>query len=238
MSENEAVSKESILAEYYEKFYHSLLHKNSCQSFGTRYFDRRLENSWVDREYVPKKLLEVGFASGEHVSKVKSFPSEEYVGLDINAPATLEYMEALSQEARDKLKLVKSDAANMPFEDSRFDRVISTCLLHHVKEPLKVLQEIRRVTSDGGEISIGLPTDPGMLNRLIKTVITYPSMRKLGVASPKTIYALEHPNQVGGLIELARFVFKEDNLNFSYSPLRLPTWNFNLMVVIHVRIIK
>jgi phosphatidylethanolamine/phosphatidyl-N-methylethanolamine N-methyltransferase len=238
MSENEAVSKESILAEYYEKFYHSLLHKNSCQSFGTRYFDRRLENSWVDREYVPKKLLEVGFASGEHVSKVKSFPSEEYVGLDINAPATFEYIDALPKEARDKLKLVKSDAANMPFEDSSFDRVVATCLLHHVNEPLKVLQEIRRVTRNGGEVSIGLPTDPGMLNRLIKTFVTYPSMRKLGVASPKTIYALEHPNQVGGLIELARFIFKDDRLKLTYSPFRLPTWNFNLMVVIQVQITK
>jgi hypothetical protein len=49
---------------------------------------------------------------------------------------------------------------------------------------------------------------------------------------------LEHPNQVGGLIELARFVFKEDSLNLTYSPLRLPTWNFNLMIVINVRIIK
>jgi ubiquinone/menaquinone biosynthesis C-methylase UbiE len=238
MSGNEEVSKEGILAEYYEKYYHSLLHTNSCQSLGTRYFDKQLERTWTDSEYVPIKLLEVGFASGEHISKIRNFPSQEYVGLDINYPATSKYIDSLPPQARSKLKLVKSDAADMPFENARFDRVVSTCLMHHVNEPLKVFQEIRRVTRDGGEIAIGLPTDPGMLNRLIKTLITYPSMKKLGVARPKTIYALEHPNQIGGLIELAKFVFKNDKLNVSYSPFRLPTWNFNLMVVIHVKVIK
>lgn len=238
MSKSADKSKESILSEYYLKYYHSTLYQNACQSLGTRYFDYQLERSWQHPTEPPRKLLEIGFASGEHVSKVRAFPSEEYVGLDINSPATQDYLDALPVEKHEKLKFVQSDAADMPFNSNHFDRVVSTCLLHHVSEPLKVLQEIRRVTSDNGQIAIGMPADPGILNRLIKTFVTYPGMRRAGVKNPKLIYALEHPNQIGGLIALANHVFQDDELRVTYAPFRIPSWNLNLMVIVHVRISK
>jgi ubiquinone/menaquinone biosynthesis C-methylase UbiE len=231
-------TKDEILDQYYRNFYHSTLYENTCQSIGTRYFDARLENSWMNKDEAPKKLLEIGFASGEHISKVHSFPTEEYVGLDLKTPATQKYIDALPFEQRAILNIIQSNAAEMPFADNKFDRVVSTCLLHHVEEPLKVLQEVRRVTQDKGEIAIGIPADPGLLNRFVKHLITYPGMRKIGVENPKLIYALEHPNQVGGLIELAKHVFQSDSLDISYSPFRIRSWNFNLMIVIHVQIHK
>lgn len=238
MSRSGDLSKEEILAQYYRAYYHSVLYKNACQSFGTRYFDARLEKSWRNLDYTPVKLLEIGFASGEHVSKVRNFPLEEYVGLDINDPSTKEYLDALTTDQQSKIKFIRSDAAKMPLEDNYFDRVVSTCLLHHVSNPLEVLREVRRVTKNQGEISIGLPSDPGLVNRLIKFLITYPNMRRNGVVNPKLIYALEHPNQIGGLLEIAKHVFIDDELRLIYSPLRMKSWNLNLMIVINVRVNK
>jgi ubiquinone/menaquinone biosynthesis C-methylase UbiE len=238
MSESADLTKEEILTEYYQKFYHSNLYGNRCQSIGTRYFDYRLEKSWLKSSETPERLLEVGFASGEHMSKTRVFPKLEYVGLDINEPATQQYIEKINPELRSRLRFVKSNSESMPFQQNTFDRIVSTCLLHHVKEPLKVLQEIRRFSKNNAQIAIGLPADPGLLNRLIKNLITYPSLRKLGVDNPRLIYALEHPNQIGGLIALAKHVFQDDTVKVIYSPFRFPTWNLNLMVVVHIKLNK
>jgi ubiquinone/menaquinone biosynthesis C-methylase UbiE len=51
----------------------------------------------------------------------------------------------------DRLKFQLGNAARMEFEDSTFDMVISTGMLHSLKEPVKVLQEIYRVLKADSE---------------------------------------------------------------------------------------
>jgi|SRR6185312_482324 len=45
---------------------------------------------------------------------------------------------------------VVADAASMPFKDEEFEVVLCTEMLEHVKDPLQVEREIRRVTKAGG----------------------------------------------------------------------------------------
>ena len=49
----------------------------------------------------------------------------------------------------DRLKFQLGNAGRLAFEDSTFDMVISTGMLHSLKEPVKVLQEIYRVLKTG-----------------------------------------------------------------------------------------
>jgi hypothetical protein len=63
-------------------------------------------------------------------------------------------------------------------------------------------------------------------------------MRKQGIKDPRLIYALEHPNQIGGLVTLARHVFGNDILRVTFEPFKIHSWNFNLMVVLHVTVVK
>ena len=51
----------------------------------------------------------------------------------------------------DRLNFQLGNAARLDFEDSSFDMVISTGMLHSIKEPAKVLQEIYRVLKPGRE---------------------------------------------------------------------------------------
>ena len=105
------------------------------------------------------RVLELGGNRGEHVPFVRH-AFEEYHLTDLRMP------QPLPQIADDpRLHLRAVDAAGTPYDDRAFDRVISTCLLHHVDDPLGVAQEMRRVTRPGGVVSILLPTDPGMAYR-------------------------------------------------------------------------
>lgn len=129
---------------------------------------------------------------------------------------------------------VTGDVQSLPFADASFDQVISTCLLAHVMEPERALQEVRRVTRTGGSIVIGLPTDPGLANRSIKQLVTYRSMRRAGVLDPRLSYAREHRNGVSNLLTLIRHTFREDEVHEHYFPFRVPSWNLNLAVTVEV----
>jgi ubiquinone/menaquinone biosynthesis C-methylase UbiE len=74
------------------------------------------------------------------------------IGIDLNRKL-IEM--ARSNAARagfsDRLKFQPGNAGRLEFEDSAFDMVISTGMLHSLKEPVKVLQEIYRVLKAGRE---------------------------------------------------------------------------------------
>jgi hypothetical protein len=96
---------------------------------------------------------------------------------------------------------------------------------------LAVLLKARRVTVQGGEIAFIIPTDPGVLNQLVKRVVSYPKLRKLTEIRPELFYALDHKNHVGSILELIKFVYSEDHLELHYRPFRIRSWNLNLLVV-------
>jgi hypothetical protein len=106
--------------------------------------------------------------------------------------------------------------------------------LHHVDDVLAVLLETRRVTEVDGEIAFVFPTDPGLLNQIVKKTISYKKIRKISNVRPALFYALDHKNHVGSIIEQIKFVFQDDLVTFHYRPFFLKTWNGNLLVVAHV----
>jgi ubiquinone/menaquinone biosynthesis C-methylase UbiE len=69
-----------------------------------------------------------------------------------------------------EVKFVAADVEELPFKSESFDRVISTCLFHHLGNPLKGFEELRSVTRKGQTISILIPNDPGMMYRFLTGV--------------------------------------------------------------------
>jgi SAM-dependent methyltransferase len=82
-----------------------------------------------------KRVLDVGAGSGYLQDVV-----ENYVGLDIS-PSARRYFHK---------PFVEASATDMPFADGEFDALWSIWVLEHVPKPEMALQEIRRVTKDGG----------------------------------------------------------------------------------------
>ena len=235
-----AIERATIIDDFYEKVYKDYLYANSIQGRGIQYFGKMVEKFWLRGHLLvgaPKqleKVLEIGGGSGQHLSFVNQYPVVEYTSLDLRAPDTDEYLHSLDPEFKSVIRFVQGDAERLEFDDESYDRIVITCVLHHVADPLAVLYEARRVLRAGGELSFIMPCDPGILNQLIKKIISYPRLRKLSTVRPELFYAFEHRNHVGSLIEQARHVFSEDLIKFHFRPFWIKNWNANLVVVGHV----
>jgi len=221
--------RNNLLDQYYREVYRPLLFGGGIQGCGISLFEKAVERHWQRSN--PTRILELGAGSGEHMPFVAASGWGLYVALDL-APNRAVVPD--HHRNRGRVAVVQGDAQELPFGDESFDRVVSTCLLHHVVDPMAVLMEVRRVMQPGAEFSVVLPTDPGMANRLVKVLSTYPRVRRLSDLDPRLVYALEHRNHIGGLISLIKYVFARDVLRIRFGPTRLPSWNANLWVTAHV----
>ena len=78
-------------------------------------------------------ILEVGANLGEHLTFVDS-KFKRYVLSD--------YRDTGYISKDPKVMFTSADVHKLPFEDAEFDRVIATCLLHHLDKPIDALFEI------------------------------------------------------------------------------------------------
>jgi phosphatidylethanolamine/phosphatidyl-N-methylethanolamine N-methyltransferase len=132
-------------------------------------------------------------------------------------------------------QFVTGDAHALPFSATSFDRTIVTCVLHHLEDPERALQELRRVTRPRGDLSILLPTDPGIAYRAVRALTSGVLAARAGRAAEERLsHAREHRNHYASLLTLLRHVFRSDNVQMKLFPTRLPAWNLNLVAVLNV----
>ncbi|MCW2832605.1 MAG: putative ubiquinone/menaquinone biosynthesis methyltransferase [Nocardioides sp.] len=220
-----------------EAFYgtsYTAVHRRGLQGWGNSLTDRQVEKLAIRRQ--GQTVMELGASSGEHLNFIATRPDwQSYVALDL-LPAVTDPALAARLARSAHVRFVSGDVSRMPFATDAFDLVISTCLFAHLRDPEAALVETRRVVRPGGQIVIGLPCDPGMLNRAVKLVVTYPRLRRAGVGDPRLKYAREHVNPVGSLLALASHVFRGDRVRVRYHPFRVPSWNANLLATIDVKV--
>lgn len=100
----------------------------------------------------PKKILDVGCASGWFLSQIsKKFPKAACYGIDVYGQG-IQY----GKKQYKKLHLREGNAEKIPFPAHTFDSVICTEVLEHVGNPPIVLNEIKRVLKKHGETIIEL----------------------------------------------------------------------------------
>ncbi len=225
-------TKSDFIDEYYNKYFDNLCN-SGVQGLGSSYIHKQIEKFWIKSN--PSEILEVGVGDGSHFKYAKFARklSVKLTALDIRSPKKA-FSELVLGDRKLSIDWVTGSVEKIPLDNDSFDRVTSTCLLHHVDDPYAAMLEMRRVTRTSGEISIGLPTDPGILNRFIKKIYTYKKAKKLGVEHPAFIYSLDHQNHIFGLIEIAKYVFRNDELRIRYLPFRWMSSNLNLVVVLSV----
>jgi ubiquinone/menaquinone biosynthesis C-methylase UbiE len=92
--------------------------------------------------------LEIGCGNGAvSVHFARKYDSS-VVGTDVD-PAQVELAQK-SVTTSPNIKFLVADATGLPFEDSRFDVVMSFQVMHHIVNWLDALREARRVLKPGG----------------------------------------------------------------------------------------
>lgn len=113
-------------------------------------------------EKKPKKILDIGCASGWFLSQIaKKYYQADCFGIDIYKNAII-----YGKKHYRNLNLKHGDAHKLPYKNKSFDLVICTEVLEHVERPDIVLKEIRRILKPGG-ISLIEMDSGNLLFRLV-----------------------------------------------------------------------
>lgn len=153
MAKKIALSKleEKILNQVPPDYYQKGVKKNFLQR---AWHGGKLKTVFELIEKEPKRVLDVGCASGWFLSEVKrKYPKSKCVGVDVYEKAT-----NYGRKKYKELELISADAHNLPFKTSSFDLVICTEVLEHVDSPDTVLSEIKRVLVKNGHAIIEMDT--------------------------------------------------------------------------------
>ena len=223
------ISRKSILDKYYSEVYDRYLNDECLIRVANTTLEKKIEHK---SNKLDNYVLEIGGAGGEHIKYVSNFPQKNYIILDPRetSKATVRKLQKLSS----KIKFISGVAENIPFPNCYFDRVVSSCVLAHLDDPLASLLECRRVTKENGTLSFLVTTDPGFLNQLVQKIYSYPKLNKLSEYPANLIYALDHKNGVINLLAIIRYVFKNDSIKLNYYPFFIPSVNFNLAVIVNI----
>ncbi len=114
-------------------------------------------------------ILDLGTGPGYlPIEIVKRSPSVRVDGIDLTRKLiNMAQENAVRAGVADRLHFEVGSAAKLRFEDSSYDMVISTGMLHMLKDPIKVLRECYRVLKSGGEAWI---YDPAKVSSQIDIV--------------------------------------------------------------------
>jgi ubiquinone/menaquinone biosynthesis C-methylase UbiE len=103
-----------------------------------------------------REVLDVGCGTGALLDAIARRPITE--GQPRRRLTGVDLSPQMLAVARDKLgesaALAVADAARLPFRSGRFDLAFSSSALHHLRDPLLALREIRRVLRPGGRVAI------------------------------------------------------------------------------------
>ena len=170
-------------------------------------------------------VLEVGAGEGQH-SKFVKHQYRRYIQSDIRNSSTPTINSRVENQVSNAEKLEE-------VEDNSIDRLIATCILVHLNDPEKALQNWRRVVKIQGHLSIFVPTEPSILLRFFRFFVTSKKAKKFGL-NHKSIHYREHRNMWIFCDLLIRETFKDSNIRVRKFPLKFLPWNLRLFDIYEV----
>ena len=109
-------------------------------------------SKWREKFFAPLKgkILEVGIGTGENIGYYDK--NAEVIGIDFSEKMLEKAREKLIKSGKKNITLKQMDAENLNFKDDSFDYVVTSCVFCSVPDPIKGLEEIRRVLKPTGRL--------------------------------------------------------------------------------------
>ncbi len=95
------------------------------------------------------RTLEVGIGTGRNLARYPA--GVDLTGVDISA-RMLSRARARAARLRSAVHLQQADVELLPFPDASFDTVSATCVFCSVENPVRGLEEVRRVVKPQGQV--------------------------------------------------------------------------------------
>lgn len=228
ISDNEQENYENFgsVSLFYECFYQSVIFGKGFGANAVRSTHARMEKQWKYSYF--NKVLEIGSGKGEHLDFI-SHDFDKYIMIDLRKTVLNS-----KWSSDNRIIALEGNAEFMSFKSGEFNRVISTCLLHHLNNPELALTEINRVLSQNGVATIFLSCDPGLVVRALRRMTVARSARKQGFDGYNLMIARDHKNHFSSLLEMTKFVFRNREIKVRYYPFGLRSWNLNGYAIVTI----
>jgi len=187
------------------------IYEKACRLVVERYYRRVAEE--IVSEFKEGRLLDLGTGPGYlPIEIAKKAPLVRVVGVDLSRP----FIRMAREKARKaglahRVCFEVGNAGKLGFDQGSFDRIISTGMLHMLKDPVKMLEECRRVLKPGGQVWI---YDPARVSSQIDKKrwkqsftflerCTYPLLALYARLAPPRLYTKE---RIASMIQSASFM--------------------------------
>ena len=189
-------------------------------------------NNLVKKEQLKQdKILEIGAGRGEFYEYIEN-NFQSYLMTDISDWGKNHILELGKKDPR--IKFEQQNIEDIKYEDNYFDRIIVSCVIAHVTEPFKALEEVRRVTKPGGVISIFISTDPSILLRIARKVFTERKMKNLSIPY-KLLNSIQHRNTPTSILDMVDWIYQKDKVEKDYLPFKIKSWNLSTHLIVNIK---
>ena len=175
------------------------------------------------------KVLEIGAGTNPHLPYLKHDFNYYYI-IDLYKELETYYHKF------DKVIFKQYDGKVIPFEDNYFDRIIISHCLEHIPQPESFLLQTFDKLKKNGNLSIALPTDPGVLWRVGRKFGNYfinPKTHKMTNLENDYLNAIDHVNSIFSLRTFIRKHFG-NNLVERFEPLKFKAIDINLFYIAEI----
>lgn len=185
----------------------------------------KFNHSYALRSSSPqvRRTLEIGAGCGAHLC-FEDLTKQEYVALELRS----ELAEILHISHPAAHVVVGDCQGEIGFPDGYFDRVLAIHVLEHLPNLPAALDEIYRLLSPTGLLSIVIPCEGGLAYSLARNVSARPIFEKRYRQSYDWFVACEHINRPSEIISELLGSFQI--IHRTYFPLMIPIVGLNLVI--------